>query len=86
MDAHTVNGDIVARREIDATAADSFVVALDRFAAELSCSEHDILVAVLNAAMGPWERMAARPAEELLDPSDAQLVERLVERAHQREA
>jgi hypothetical protein len=77
-----MHSDIVGRGEIDAATTDAFAAALDRFDAGLSSSDHAILVAVLNAAMGPWERMAARPAEDLLDPADAQLVERLVERAH----
>ncbi|MFB7666492.1 hypothetical protein ACFC1R_21490 [Kitasatospora sp. NPDC056138] len=80
-----MNGDIVARTTIDDSTTDSFAAALDRFATGLSGPDHAILVAVLNAAMGPWERMAARPAQELLDPADAQLVERLVERARRGE-
>lgn len=83
--AAAMNGDVVRRRAIDSTTTDAFAAALDRFATGLSSTDHAILVAVLNAAMGPWERMAVRPAEELLDATDAQLVERLVERTHSEE-
>ncbi|MEV4432872.1 hypothetical protein [Streptomyces sp. NPDC049555] len=58
-----------------------FTAALSGFASGLSPTDHAILVAALNAATGPWERMAARPAGELLAPQDARLVERLAERA-----
>jgi hypothetical protein len=81
-----MSSEIDGRRSIDATTADAFAAALDRFASGLSRSDQAILATVLDAATGPWERMAARPAEELLDPADAQLVERLVERAHRAEA
>lgn len=80
-----MHSDMVGRRAIDAPAGDDFAAALSRFASGLLPSDHAILVAVLNAAMGPWEWMAARPAEELLDPAEAELVERLVERAHAEE-
>lgn len=58
-----------------------FAAALSRFASQLPRADQAILVAVLNAVMEPWERMAARPAEELLSPEDTRLVERLVRRA-----
>jgi hypothetical protein len=77
-----MNNDIIGRSAIDEATTHSFAAALERFAAELSSSDHAILVAVLDAATGPWRRMAARPADELLDPANAELVERLVERAH----
>ncbi|MFG2343268.1 hypothetical protein [Streptomyces phaeochromogenes] len=73
------------RTAIDAPAGDDFGVSLQRFASGLSPSEHAILVAVLNTAMGPWKRMAARPVEELLEPAEAQLVDRLMKRPHSEE-
>ncbi|AVH55649.1 MULTISPECIES: hypothetical protein [Streptomyces] len=63
----------------------AFAAALSGFAAGLSPTDHSILLAALDAATGPWERMAARPAEELLAPHDARLVEQLAERAHSKE-
>ncbi|MFD5556746.1 hypothetical protein ACFWIA_23255 [Streptomyces sp. NPDC127068] len=80
-----MHSDIAGRKEIDAPTAEAFSAALDRFSTSLSDADRAILVAVLNAAMGPWERMAAHPVEKLLDPADARLVEQLVERARSEE-
>ena len=73
--------DTIDRGATHSPADDDFVAALRDFASELPASDHAILVAVLNAAMGPWERMAARPAEEFLDPAEVELVDRLAQRA-----
>ncbi|MGW4759538.1 hypothetical protein [Streptomyces chartreusis] len=78
--------DTADRSGLDHPTGGDFATALSGFASGLSPAEHAILVAALNAAMGPWERMAARPAEELLDPRDARLVERLAERSHSEES
>ncbi|SCX28038.1 hypothetical protein [Mycolicibacterium fluoranthenivorans] len=66
----------------DATAEDKeFTIALQQFASQLSPVEYAVLVAVLNTAMGPWRRMAERPADELLTPEECRLVDSLVEQS-----
>ncbi|MFG3266193.1 hypothetical protein [Streptomyces bobili] len=75
-----MHSNIGDRTPPDAPTSNSFGVSLQRFASGLSPSEHAILLAVLNTAMGPWQRMAARPADELLEPAEAQLLDRLAKR------
>lgn len=81
-----MHDDTAGRGGVDDSAGGDFTTALSSFASGLSAADHAILVAALNAAMGPWERMAARPAEEFLAPQDAQLVERLAARARSEES
>jgi hypothetical protein len=76
-----MRSDLVLTQASRAPDGDDFAAALRGFAAGLSSSDHAILIAVLNAAMGPWARMASQPPEALLDPAEAELVEQLVERA-----
>ena len=80
-----MRSDMVGQQANGAPVDDDFAAALSRFASGLSPSDHAILVSVLNAAAGPWARMAARPAEDLLDPAEAELVDRLVEQARTEE-
>ncbi|MEU4848277.1 hypothetical protein [Streptomyces gilvosporeus] len=80
-----MSGGDVDRQTISAVSTASFTAAVTRFATGLSDSERHILAAALDSAKGPWQRMAARPAEELLDPAEARLLDRLVARAHRAE-
>ncbi|MFF8278524.1 hypothetical protein ACF05T_20820 [Streptomyces lateritius] len=73
-----MHDDVAGGAAHDAPASDGFAGSLQKFASGLSPTEHAILVAALNVAMGPWKGMAARPARELLDPAEARLVDQLM--------
>jgi hypothetical protein len=72
-----VTAEIQAHASVDDATTEAFVASLQHFAGQLSPSETAILTAVLYDAMGPWQRLASRPAGELLSPDEAALVERL---------
>jgi hypothetical protein len=74
--------DIFARSGVDEATSAAFVDHLEQLARQLSSHETAILTAVLHDAMGPWERLASRPVDEILLPDELELVERLVEQAH----
>jgi hypothetical protein len=52
---------------------------LDAFAQTLTPRERGVLRAALASAMGPWERAAARPAAEVLEPEEAALLAELLD-------
>ncbi|MFJ8622776.1 hypothetical protein ACIRD3_08000 [Kitasatospora sp. NPDC093550] len=66
-----------------AAAVDAFATELAAFAATLPDTDRAILGTALGTAMGPWERMARRPATDLLTPVEAELVDRLEKRFRQ---
>jgi hypothetical protein len=76
-----MNSDIAARGAVDESTAVAFAAHLEQFAAQLTGRETTILRALLYDAMGPWERLAARPVHEILRPEEADLTEQLVEQA-----
>jgi hypothetical protein len=63
---------------IDAETAEAFTRKLELFEQGLSPRDQTILRAVLESAMGPWERAAARPVSEILEPEEAELLAELL--------
>ena len=70
-----MDGDIVASTVVDQSDTDDFVTTLEGFAGGLTAADRAILLAALNAAIGPWQRIDRTPVDAFLTPEQARLVD-----------
>lgn len=62
---------------IEPETAEAFTRKLELFEQHLSLRDRAILLSLLQAAMDPWARAAARPISDVLDPEEAALLAEL---------